>query len=54
MSEASSDPYRIYPAREKGIGTRRIIEMVGVSSTALVTASYGWRALGRNLVNNSV
>jgi hypothetical protein len=30
MSPASFDPYSVYPSREKGIGTRRIIEMVGV------------------------
>jgi hypothetical protein len=26
----SSDPYSVYPARQRGIGTRRWIEMVGV------------------------
>lgn len=30
MADASTDPYAVYPAREKGIGTRRWIEMVGV------------------------
>ena len=30
MADLSTDPYAVYPAREKGIGTRRWIEMVGV------------------------
>jgi hypothetical protein len=30
MADASPDPDAAYPAREKGIGTRRWIEMVGV------------------------
>jgi hypothetical protein len=30
MADVSTDPYAIYPAREKGIGTRRWMEMVGV------------------------
>ena len=30
MADVSTDPYAIYPARQKGIGTRRWIEMVGV------------------------
>jgi hypothetical protein len=30
MADLSTDPYAIYPARQKGIGTRRWIEMVGV------------------------
>ena len=37
MDTASSDPYAIYPARLKGIGTRRWIEMVG----ALHRLGYG-------------
>jgi hypothetical protein len=37
MSEVSSDPYRVYASRDKGIKTRRIIEMVG----ALHRLGYG-------------
>src|SRR2546421_9237039 len=37
MADASSDPFSIYPARLKGIGTRRWIEMVG----ALHRLGYG-------------
>src|SRR3954464_6904250 len=37
MADASSDPFSIYPARLKGIGTRRWIEMVG----ALDRLGYG-------------
>ncbi len=29
MADVSTDPYAIYPARQKGVGTRRWIEMVG-------------------------
>ena len=42
MANVSTDPYAIYPAREKGIMTRRWIEMVGV----LHRLGYGLLRLG--------